>query len=190
MIEIQIDDEAMSMLEKTVADRMKFKKKYVPNAGKRQRKLMLSKTDTDKQVKLRGLSGEYALSKYLDIPLTHSLRHSTGSDRGFDFAVNGTTIEMKTTRTPLLIINKDYRRLKGDIAVDAEEISPNRILLRGWVTREDFYERCYDKEYRGKDANGCRMRDVMNPIDLNPIDTLKEYLDARKDPQVGEPEVP
>ena len=30
----------------------------------------------------------------------------------------------------------------------------------------------------------------MKPEDLNPIETLKEYLHARKDTEVGESEVP
>jgi len=182
-IDIQIDDDTLALLNKTAEDRLKYKMIH------RAKNMRISKMD-DTEVLLIGLRGEYALSKFLGISNKASLRHSKGGDRGFDFAVNGNTIEIKTTRTPLLIINKDYRKLKSDVVVDAQDVAPDKIRFRGWATREEFYNKCYDREYRYKDANGCKVRDVMDPEDLNPMETLKEYLDAREDTEMGEQEVP
>ena len=184
MIDVTIDNDALSMLEKTIDDRMKYKNKHKVKSRR------ISKKENDKQIWLRGLRGEYALSKLLGISNKSSLRHSKGGDRGFDFAVNGTTIELKTTRGWNLIISKDYRKLKGDVVVDAQDIADDTIRFRGWATKEEFYERCHDADLKYGDANGCTIRDVMNPEDLNPMETLEEFLHARKDSQMGEQEVP
>ena len=184
MIDVTIDDDALSMLKKTIDDRMEYKNKHNIKS------MRISKKETDKQVWLRGLRGEYALSKLLGSSNKGSLRHSKGGDRGFDFAVNGTTIELKTTKGWNLIVQKDYRRLKGDVIVDAQDIAPDTIRFRGWATRDEFYDRCHQADLKYKDANGSTTRDVMNPEDLNPMETLEEHLHARKDTEMGEPEVP
>ena len=184
MIEIQIDGDTMALLKKTIDDRMEYKKKHNVKS------MRISKKENDKQIWLRGLRGEYALSKLLGISNKSSLRHSKGGDRGYDFAVNGTTIEVKTTKGWNLIVGKDYRRLKGDVVVDAQDIAPDTIRLRGWATQKEFYDRCHDADLKYGDSNGCTIRDVMNHEDLNPMETLKEYLDAREDTEVGEQEVP
>ena len=180
MIDITIDDDALSMLKQTIDDRMEYKNKHNIKS------MRISKKETDKQVWLRGLRGEYALSKLLGISNKSSLRHSKGGDRGYDFAVNGTTIEVKTTKGWNLIVGKDYRRLKGDVVVDAQDIAPDTIRFRGWATKDEFYDRCFDRDLRWKDSTGSSIRDVMDPEDLNPMETLKEYLDAREDTEMGE----
>ena len=74
--------------------------------------------------------------------------------------------------------------------VDAQDIAPDTIRFRGWATRDEFYDRCHQADLKYKDANGSTTRDVMNPEDLNPMETLEEHLHARKDTEMGEPEVP
>ena len=150
----------------------------------------MSSKGNDKQFWLRGLRGADALSKQLCISNKLCLPHSKGGGCGFDFAVNGTNIELKTIRGWNLIIIKDYRKLKGDVVVDAQDIADDTIRFRGWATKEEFYERCHDADLKYGDANGCTIRDVMNPEDLNPMETLEEFLHARKDSQMGEQEVP
>jgi len=184
MIEIQIDDDTMALLDKTADDRQKYKRKF------KSKNMRITKVEDDKTIQLRGLRGEYALSKFLGISNKDSLRHSKGGDRGFDFAVNGTTIELKTTKGTHLIVGRDYRKLKSDVVVDAQDISPDTIRFRGWATKDEFYDRCFDRDLRWKDSTGSSIRDVMDPEDLNPMETLKEYLDDREDTEMGEQEVP
>ena len=184
MIDVTIDDETMDLLDRTADERQRYKRKH------NSKNMRISKKENDKTILLRGLRGEYALSKFLGISNKASLRHTKGGDRGFDFAVNGTTIELKTTKGWKLIVGKDYRRLKGDVVVDALDVADNLIRLRGWATKSEFYERCFDRDCKYKDSTGSTIRDVMNPDDLNPMDTLEGYLNARKDSQMGEQEVP
>ena len=121
--------------------------------------------------------GEHAVSRLLG--LTADMTNLIGGDGGADLIVNDRSIQIKTTtmRTPDLIVFKDDRRLKADIAVLVVLESIVCVRIAGWISRQEFYELCYSKDY------SYGSRDVVSGSSLHPfeklIDRCRNHLDSR-----------
>jgi len=121
--------------------------------------------------------GEHAVSRLLG--LTADMTNLIGGDGGADLIVNDRSIQIKTTtmRTPDLIVFKDDRRLKADIAVLVVLESIVCVRIAGWITRQEFYELCYSKDY------SYGSRDVVSGSSLHPFEELisrcQNHLDSR-----------
>ena len=119
---------------------------------------------TDFEINLEGLIGEYAVTKALDLPM--NMTRSKSGDHGIDFTLHGKTGQIKTTRTKYLIFCKDNRKMTADLAILVKLRSICRAEIAGWITREEFYRSCTERDFN------YGTRDVVTLDALHPIDTL------------------
>jgi hypothetical protein len=116
---------------------------------------------------LIGLLGERAISRLLSLEIDQ--HDGLSGDRGKDFALHGTRIEVKTRQG--LLVFKSLEEFAADIAVLVihkpgciEEVS-----VQGWIPRREFLAGHFIANW------GYGDRPCIQPSALHPISTLKTY---------------
>jgi hypothetical protein len=135
-------------------------------AGARTKSRKVDKNSNEFSTTMKGMMGEHAVSRLLGV--TADMTNLIGGDGGADLIINDRSIQIKTTtmRTPDLIVFKDDRRLKSDIAVLVVLESIVCVRIAGWISRQEFYEMCYSKDYK------YGTRDVVSGSSLRPFEDL------------------
>jgi hypothetical protein len=133
-------------------------------AGAKAKNRKIADTQSDFEVMLSGLMGEFAVAKTLDVAMDMS--HRNGGDGGADMMFKQRKVQVKTSNTDMLIFNQDDRRLTADLCVLTQIMGPCRVRIHGWTTREEFYHRCRQYDF------GYGMRDVLDCEKLKPIEDL------------------
>ncbi len=109
------------------------------------------KNNTSYAVNLMGYLGEVAVAKMLEVPTDTTVR--TAGDDGYDLVFEGKTIQVKTSVLPSLIFN-DVELFTADYAILVQLIGDRQnphvdseFHIHGWITREEFKNTCYRKDY-------------------------------------------
>jgi hypothetical protein len=86
-------------------------------------------------------------------------------DSGVDAWVGDLGVDVKVSRQNALIFDKN--KFAGEAAVAFQQTEKDNVLkLMGWITKADFYQRCYSHDY------GHGERDVVKGENLERIETL------------------
>jgi len=135
--------------------------------------MMFDLNNTSEGINIVGHLGEIAAAKYLEVTVNQEI-YIKGDD-GTDLDLNGISIQVKTSKLPKLIFNKE-----SDFATDVAVLSQfvgkdNRhaekdpvFHLWGWITKEEFMDKYYQYDF------GYGTRLVVESIQLKPIEELKE----------------
>jgi hypothetical protein len=116
------------------------------------------------QLAREGLTGEWAVSKYLDIPV--NTENYLGGDPGWDFEYQGLRVDVKTTRAKFLLFTK-LSNFKADAAILVRYHQDFIVEIVGAVTRDDFIKHSQIKNLGYGDNH------VMTPEQLTPIEEFK-----------------
>jgi len=134
--------------------------------------MMFDINNTSEGINIVGHLGELAAAKYLDLDVNTEIY--VHGDNGTDLELDGVSIQVKTSKLPKLIFNKESD-FATDIAVLSQFIGKDNrhaeedpvFLLWGWITKEDFMEKYYPHDF------GYGTRLVVESIQLEPIEELK-----------------
>ena len=114
------------------ADRCKFKR----DQGMVNYKRVDQKRDNFATAR-EGLTGEWAVSNYLDVPV--NLENYLGGDPGWDFEYQGLKVDVKTTRAKYLLF-RSHAHFKADVAILVRYHQDFLVEILGAITREKFFE--------------------------------------------------
>ena len=127
---------------------------------------------SDFSVNLHGVMGEYAAAKYLELQIDHSLALE-GDDKVSDLRVKDKTIQVKTSMGrrdhPHLFFNQ-IELFKADYALLAVVKSATEITLAGWITKDEFVEKCFKQNFGYGDRICVRYQD------LKPMEELRKIV--------------
>jgi hypothetical protein len=141
------------------AERCKFKRDHGLTNPKR-----VDKARDNFQLAREGLTGEWAVSKYLDLPVNTEIY--LGGDKGYDFEYRGLKVDVKTTRAKFLLFTK-LSNFKADAAILVRYHKDFIVEIVGAVTRDDFIKHSQIKNLGYGDHH------VMTPEQLTPIEEFK-----------------
>ena len=128
----------------------------------------------DLELNILGLKGEFAVARYLGIPI-ESVDHAV-SLRGrrwpHDLSYAGATIEVKTNSYPggTLYFNEYF---KADYAVLVVPGTNGAMRIVGYISRGEFHDKCNITDY----GHGKRLAVVQWA--LRPIEELKQMAQGR-----------
>jgi hypothetical protein len=155
-----------------VAEGLEFVRKVRENKEKHGvRDMMFDLKNTSEGINIIGHLGEVAAANLLGLTVNRDIY--VHGDGGMDLELNGTTIQVKTSKLPKMIFNH-HLGFSTDIAVLAQYIGEDnrhaeydpRFLIWGWIDKEGFMEKYYPYDF------GYGTRLVVESIQLNPIDKL------------------
>ena len=115
-------------------------------------------------VNLMGYLGELAAAKVYKT--TTDSRVLTGGDAGYDLVFADKTYQVKTTVTRELIFNSkdlftaDYAILVTLIGDRTQPHIDSRFIVWGDISREDFLEICFEKDFGYGSRYVCRVDDL------------------------------
>lgn len=117
----------------------------------------------------RGLMGEVAVSRLLNLPVDETIYEH--GDPGWDFVLYGTKIDVKTSQGYLIV--RDKSRFKADaiVLVNQEAREPSVVRVQGFINREGFWAGPIFKEDFGHGGEDF----CMQPADMFPMHSLKEH---------------
>lgn len=138
------------------ADRCGFKRE-----NKIKNRTKVDQTRDEFQLTREGLTGEWAVSKYLDIPV--NLENYLGGDPGWDFEYNGLKVDVKTTRAKLLIF-RSHAHFKADAAILVRYHHDFLVEILGAITRDGFFKQAEIKNL-GYHDNYVLTEDKLTPIE-------------------------
>jgi hypothetical protein len=118
-----------------------------------------------------GVKGEYALSKYLGIPIDEKIY--AVRDDGSDFKLHGVRIDVKTTQGVLVAYKKSIFE-RCDIVVLANHKPDNyrEVVLQGFITPDDFW---HGPTFQWDFERGSGLDTCIQPVNLRPIASLKQH---------------
>ena len=159
-------------------DEVKEALEFIHNMRETKRKhgskdMMFDMNNTSEGINIVGHLGELAAAKYLNLTVNQEIY--VHGDDGTDLHLNGISIQVKTSKLPKLIFNKESD-FSTDIAVLSQFVGKDNrhaeddpvFHLWGWITKEDFMEKYYPHDF------GYGTRLVVESIQLEPIEELKE----------------
>jgi hypothetical protein len=138
------------------ADRCKFKRDKGLVNHKR-----VDQTRDNFQLAREGLTGEWAVSKYLGILV--NTENYLGGDPGWDFEYYGLKVDVKTTRAKLLLF-QSHAQFKADVAILVRYHKDFIVEIAGAITREDFFKHAEIKNL-GYHDNYVVTEDKLTPIE-------------------------
>jgi hypothetical protein len=87
-------------------------------------------------VELLGVQGEMAFAKLFNL---HTPMVEHGADSGWDYEINGITIDVKTASKPhYRLIFRELPAFKAKVAVLVVKISEDVFRIKGWVSKQNF----------------------------------------------------
>jgi hypothetical protein len=108
-----------------------------------------------------GLTGEWAVSQYLGIPV--NLENYLGGDPGWDFEYCGFKVDVKTTRAKYLLF-QSHKSFKADVAILVRYHKDFIVEILGAITREEFIKKSQVKNL-GYQDNYVVTQDQLTPIE-------------------------
>lgn len=162
----------VTLTEEEVTEGLDFVRKVRENKEKHGvRDMMFDLNNTSEGINTIGHLGEVAAAKLLGLEVNRDIY--VHGDGGLDLELDGTTIQVKTSKLPKMIFNH-HLGFSTDIAVLAQYIGEDnrhaeadpRFLIWGWINKEDFMEKQYPYDF------GYGTRLVVESIQLNPIESL------------------
>jgi hypothetical protein len=108
-----------------------------------------------------GLTGEWAVSQYLDIPV--NLENYLGGDPGWDFEYKGLKVDVKTTRAKYLLF-QSHAHFKADVAILVRYHQDFLVEILGAITRDEFFKVAQIKNL-GYHDNYVVTQDQLTPIE-------------------------
>ena len=128
---------------------------------------------TEYELHYIGSMGEYAVARTLGIKIDKDV-HPAG-DNGSDLYLNGKSLQVKT-RTfggpDVKLFFNDVSDFTADIVVGVQMLSPVRVDILGWISRDEFCEKQTNHDF------GYGPRAVVAASALHPISKLREATKA------------
>ena len=112
------------------------------------------------QTAREGLTGEWAVGQYLEIPI--NTETYLGGDPGWDFEYQNMKIDVKTTRAKYLLF-RDHASFKADGAIMVRYHQDYLVEILGFITRDDFFKKAEIKNF-GYHDNYVVTQDQLIPI--------------------------
>ena len=105
----------------------------------RELKLKQLRIDTSPMnVELLGVQGEMAFAKIFNL---HTPMVEHGADAGWDYEINGVTIDVKTASKPSYkLLFRSLKAFKATIGVLVVKVNDNTFKVVGWSTLKQFTE--------------------------------------------------
>lgn len=114
-----------------------------------------------------GAMGEYAISKYFNVPLDHKL--FIGGDDGIDIQINGYCCQIKTQsrsyKENFLYFN-DEDCITAPVAIHCKVVSPIKVELCGCISKKKFMQLHTIRDW------GYGPRIAVSQFDLAEVDVL------------------
>lgn len=162
----------ITLTAEEVAEGLAFVRKVRENKEKHGvRDMMFDLNNTSEGINTVGHLGEVAAAKLLGLEVNRDIY--VHGDGGLDLELDGTTIQVKTSKLAKMIFNH-HLDFSTDIAVLSQYVGKDnrnaqddpRFLIWGWIDKEGFMEKYYPYDF------GYGSRLVVESIQLNPIESL------------------
>ena len=124
----------------------------------------------DYQIIREGLTGEWAVSQVLGVPV--NIENYLGGEPGWDFEYQGYKIDVKTTRAKLLVFDSPDKFV-ADIAILARYHQEDLVDLVGVISKKKFLENCQVRNL------GYGDKYVIQENHLTQIEEFKNHVNAR-----------
>jgi hypothetical protein len=127
------------------------------------RKLGLTQLRIDtspRNVELLGVQGEMAFAKLFSL---HTPMVEHGADAGWDYEINGITIDVKTAFKPNhRLLFRELPVFKARVAVLVVKISEDVFRIKGWVSKKNFANWAEPMDDGGFALPNNRLRKIQN----------------------------
>jgi hypothetical protein len=127
------------------------------------RELGLKQLRIDKSpmnVDLLGVQGEMAFAKLFNL---HTPMVEHGADAGWDYEINGITIDVKTASKPhYRLIFRELPAFKAQVAVLVVKISEDVFRIKGWASKKNFINWSKPMDDEGFALEDNHLRKIQN----------------------------
>lgn len=150
-------DQEIKFLEREATEIASINEKGVLSGGR----IKIIKSEYKRQ--LIGKMGEYAVARYLRLPMHMHNKEFARGDGGFDYQTSIGTIDVKCTDCQNEHVNLIYYendKLRWDYAVMAQITSYNSVHLRGYTSRAYFFMNCVRWYKYGQDSRALSTEEL------------------------------
>jgi len=139
MIDVTLTEEEQLMCQEKAEARYKIAREL----GLKQLRIDTSKMN----IELLGVQGEMAFAKLFNL---HTPMVEHGADAGWDYEINGVTIDVKAASKPhYQLIFRELSAFKAEVAVLVVKISEDVFRVQGWASKKNFIKRAVLMEKDG-----------------------------------------